>query len=95
MSYFERSLSFVLLANGQSLGLLSFMVCRIHDGLRAFFKHFIGGQMAESRVEILYAYLMAWFTTHCEELITGGVDADKEDLLTLVNLKGGSENTNI
>lgn len=48
-------------------------------GLRTFSQHFIGGQKASLRIEILFAYLMAQFTTHCEGLMTSGANANKEN----------------
>lgn len=55
----------ILLANGQSLGLLSAMVSRVHEGLRVFCQYFMGAE-GKSVGQMLYAYLMAWFAIHYE-----------------------------
>lgn len=78
----------VLLASGQSSSLLPSMFYRFHRGLRTFCRHFIGGQKASSRVEIPYAYLMARLKTHYEGLMSGGVNANKEDFPTLCQFEG-------
>lgn len=44
--------------------------------------------MASPRVKMPYAYLMAWFVTHCKGLMFGRADADKEDIPSLCQFEG-------
>lgn len=52
-------------------------------GIEGFLLSCYKGHKASPRVEMPYAYSMAWFATHYEELMLGGVDVDKKNLPTL------------
>ena len=77
------------LALGRDIGLLPAMVCGIQHGLRSLRDAFCWDHRNKKivppcegrnpRIELPYAYLMAWFAMHCPALIKPSIAPENED----------------